>query len=470
MNLSEDLSVVILAAGKSKRMKSEIPKVLHQILGQPILYYILTSVKKLNPKNIFTVIGYGKEPVSNYLKNNFPEVKIITQENQLGTAHAVCMVKKQKEDFGKNILVLAGDIPLVNIETLRELVENRAGSGCSACIVTSLLPDPGGYGRIIKDKKGNIAKIIEDADASAEEKKIREVNTSIYCFEKESLFENIEKINISNIQKEYYLTDIIGILIKNGKKVSCLNAADYQEAIGINDRLQLSELENIMQKRINESLMKNGVTIRNPDSCYIESSVIIDGDVVIEPSCFIKGKTRIGKNSLIGPFCQITDTKVGGGTRINASVILGSDIGKNNNIGPYSYIRPGTVTGDNVKVGAFCEIKKSGIANGSKVPHLSYIGDTEIGAGVNIGASSVTVNYDGFNKRKTIIEDDVFIGSDTMLIAPVRIGKGAIVAAGSVIDQDVPSNSLAIERGKQKNIKNGAIRYKERKKIKNVKE
>ena len=469
MNLSEDLSVVILAAGKGKRMKSEIPKVLHQILGQPIIYYILTSVRKLNPKNIFAVIGYGKELVSDYLKNNFPEIKIITQENQLGTAHAICMVKKQKEDFGKNILVLSGDSPLINIETLRKLVENRASSGSSVCMITALLPDPKGCGRIIKDASGNITKIIEETDASAEEEKICEINSSIYCFETESLFENIEKINTSNIQKEYYLTDIIEIFIKNGKKVNCFNAVDYLEVIGINDRLQLSELENIMQKKINESLMKSGVTIRNPDSCYIESSVIIDGDVVIEPSCFIKGKTRIGKNSVIGPFCQITDTVIGEGTRINASVVLGSDIGNNNNIGPYSYIRPGTVTGDNVKIGAFCEIKKSDIAHGSKVPHLSYIGDTEIGSGVNIGASSVTVNYDGFKKSKTIIEDDVFIGSDTMLIAPVKIGKGAIVAAGSVIYKDVPSNSLAIERGKQKNIKDGASRYRDKRNLKNEK-
>lgn len=275
MNFSNDLSVVILAAGKGKRMNSDIPKVLHQILGQPILYYMLSLVSKLNPKNIFTVVGYGKELVSEYIKNNFPHTKTVTQENQLGTAHAVCMIKRRKgEDFGKNILILPGDSPLVNIETLRKLVENKINSGSAACVITSIVPDPEGYGRIIKYRNENIIKIVEETDVSPEERKICEVNSSIYCFDTKSLFENIENINTKNIQKEYYLTDIIEMLIKNGKKVNCFKTPDYLEVMGINDRLQLSEVENIMQRKINESLMKNGVTIRDSGSCYIESSVV----------------------------------------------------------------------------------------------------------------------------------------------------------------------------------------------------
>lgn len=398
MDLSKDLSVVILAAGKGKRMKSEIPKVLHQMLGQPILYYVLSLADKLNPKNIFTVIGQKKGSVGDYIKNNFPEVKTVIQKDQLGTAHAVSMVKKYKGDFRKNILIMPGDTPLVSTGTLKGLVEYRINSGSSVSLVTSIVPNPKGYGRIIKDGNGNIVKIIEETDTSPGERKICEINSSFYCFDAEALFENIEKIKTQNRQKEYYLTDIVEILVKNGKKVNCFSAPDYLEVISINDRLQLSELENIMQKRINESLMKNGVTIRNPDSCYIESSVVIARDVIIEPSCFIKGNTRIGENSTVGPFCQIADTRIGKGTRINASVVLSSDIGNNNNIGPYSYVRPGTVTGDNVEIGAFCEIKKSDVATGSViscgVPSNSLMTERDEQKYIEDGASRY------INKRK----------------------------------------------------------------------
>ena len=351
MNLSKDLSVIVLAAGKGKRMKSEIPKVMHRILGQPILHYVLSTIRELNPKNIFTVTGYKKELVSDYIKNNFPEVKIAVQENQLGTAHAVYMVKEERDSFGKNTLVLSADTPLVSSGILKKLVENKEKTGSEVSIVTAVVPEPEGYGRIIKDRKGNIARIIEEADAGPEERKISEVNTSIYCFETESLFGNIEKIKTKNVQNEYYLTDIIETLVKNSKKISCLKTPDYMEVMGINNRVQLSGLEGIMQKRVNENFMKNGVTIRNPQSCYIENTVTIEKDVTIETSCIIKGETIIGKNSIIGPFCQITDTVIGKGSRINASVIEGANIGNNNNIGPYSYIKPDTVTKDNAKIG-----------------------------------------------------------------------------------------------------------------------
>ena len=270
-------------------------------------------------------------------------------------------------------------------------------------------------------------------------------------------------MDTKNKQGEYYLTDVIGMFIEKGLKISRLETSDHLETMGINDRYQLSQAEKVMQHRINKGLMESGVTIKDPRSTYIDEMVIIESDTVIEPSSIIRGKTKIGKGSLIGPFSQVSDSEIGKGSIVNASVIIGSKIGINNNIGPNSYIRPLTVTGENVKIGAFCEVKKSEIAHDSKVPHLTYIGDTDIGSGVNIGASTVTVNYDGFFKNRTIIEDNVFIGSDTMLIAPVKIGKGAIVAAGSVVSRDVPPDSMAIERGKQKNIKNGAVKYRKRK-------
>jgi len=351
MNLSKDLSVVVLAAGKGKRMKSQTPKVLHSILGHPMLYYVLSTVRELNPANIFTVAGYKKEEVSSYVKNNFPEVKIVVQENQLGTANAIYTVKENRNSLAKNTIIISADTPLVSLETLKKLVHNKESTDSVVSLVTAVVPDPEGYGRIIKDRKGNIVKIIEEADATPEEKTINEVNTSIYCFETEPLFYYLEKIRSNNVQNEYYLTDIIEMLVKNGEKVSCIRVPDYTEIIGINDRTQLSKVESIMQKRVNENFMKNGVTIKNPGSCYIESTVVIDKDVVIGPSCIIRGVTEIGENSIIGPFCQIIDSVIGEGSRINSSLIEGSNIGKNSNIGPFTYIKHDTVIEDS-------EIKK----------------------------------------------------------------------------------------------------------------
>lgn len=463
MEFSKDLSVVILAAGKGKRMRSETPKVLHKICGRPIIYYILKQILGLEPKNIFVVAGHKKQILKDYLGSEFTSVCTIEQDKQLGTGHAVKMVCDGADDFGHSMLVLSGDSPLITEETLKSLISLRDSEDSAAVILTSITDNPGGYGRIVKNKKGEVMRIVEEADASPSEKKINEVNSSSYCFDTKLLFENINSIDAKNSQGEYYLTDIIETLIKKGHKVATFTVADDNEVKGINDRLQLSEAGKIIRKKINTRLMENGVTIVDPDSAYIEDTVQIACDTIIEPSCFLKGATIIGENCTIGPFSQLTDAVVGRGSMINSSVIIGAEIGAENNIGPNSYIRPHTKTGQRVKIGAFCEIKKSIIDDDSKVPHLSYIGDTEIGKGVNIGASSVTVNYNGFSKSRTIIEDDAFIGSDTMLIAPVRIGRGAIVAAGSVITRDVGENVMAIERAKQKNIRNGAIKYKNRK-------
>jgi bifunctional UDP-N-acetylglucosamine pyrophosphorylase/glucosamine-1-phosphate N-acetyltransferase len=464
MDFSNDLSVIILAAGKGKRMKSETPKVLHKLCGKPMIYYILKQVQSLDPKNIFIVIGHKKEDVRKYIADDFPSVKTVDQDKQAGTAHAVMMAARYFDEMGSNILVLSGDSPLITSQTLRSLTKLRQKEDLSVSILTSIADNPHGYGRIIKDKQGKVLKIVEEKDASQEEKKIDEVNSSIYCFKKDLLVENINDIGTGNSQGEHYLTDIVEMFIDKGEKVETYIAPDHFEASGINDRVQLASAEEILQQRINKAHMENGVTIMNPSSVFIEDTVIIEPDTVVKPSCFLKGETVIGKGAVIGPFSQIMGSKIGSGTIVDNSVIIGANIGPGNNIGPYSYIRPDTVTGHRVKIGAFCEVKKSTIDKGSKVPHLSYVGDTEIGSGVNIGASSVTVNYNGFSKFKTIIEDDVFIGSDTMLIAPVRIGKGAIVAAGSVITRDVAPDAMAIERAKQKNIKKGATKYRNKKK------
>lgn len=466
-NENKNLSAIVLAAGLGKRMNSEIPKVLHQICFKPILYYILKSVSSLNPKNIFVVVGHKGELVRQFLSIDFPEVRVVCQEEQLGTAHAVGVVKKYYNELSDNCLIVPGDIPMILPETMGAVISSTVGQDNenqnSASLLTCVVGDPFGYGRIIRGPGGNILKIVEEKDASDKDKLINEINTSVYCFEKKMLFEYLENISPANSQKEFYLTDIVENLVKSGRQVSGCIAKDSMEAEGVNDRLQLAALEKGMQERINRGLMLCGVTFKDPGTSFIGPEAIIGKDTIIEPSCLIKGNTKIGQNCVIGPFTQIEDSVVGDGTKINKSVIQGAAIGSFNIIGPTSYIRPGTVTGDNVKIGACCEIKKSRISNNSKVPHLSYIGDAQIGSGVNIGAGTITCNYDGFLKNKTIIEDGVFIGSDTMLIAPVKIGKGAITAAGSAIVEDVPDDCLAIERSRQANIENGAVKFREKK-------
>ena len=460
----QNLSVIVLAAGKGKRMKSETPKVLHSICFRPIIYHILKSVAELNPKNVFVVIGHKSEVVEQYLKENFPEFKPVYQKKQLGTAHAVKMAGRYIGSFADNCLVLPGDIPLITAKTLKKVVSLKAGSKYTAAMVTSFYDNPRGYGRIIRDAAGNIAKIVEQSDATQEEKKINEVNSSVYCFDTLHLFKYIDSIDSRNSQKEFYLTDIIKKLADDGNRILGIHVKDTIEVEGINDRKQLARLESVMFEKIVSQFMLQGVTFKDPSTSYIDPDVKIGRDTIIEPGCTITGKTRIGRDCIIGPFAQIDGSTIGNGTMINKSNIQGAEIGVLNNIGPNSFIRPGTVTGKNVKIGACCEIKKSVIGDGSKVPHLSYIGDAEIGRGVNVGAATVTCNYDGFFKNKTVIEDDVFIGSDTMLVAPVRLGRGSITAAGSVISQDVPADGLAIERNRQENIKDGAARFRNKRK------
>ncbi len=459
----KNLSVIILAAGKGKRMKSETPKALHEICFKPIIYYILKSVHGLKPENIFVVVGHKSELLLEYLGQNFKDVKTVLQKEQLGTGHAAKTAGIFLKEFSGNCLIIPGDIPLISTKTLQKLFSHKIKNKSHAAILSSVYEDPSGYGRIIKDENGRIVRIVEETDAAVNEKKIKEVNTSVYCFDTTLLFKHLNRLGSDNAQKEYYLTDVIENLANEGYKVTSVSSEDSSETEGINDRSQLSRLEKKMVSYINKKFMLDGVTFRDPGTSYISPDVKIGKDTVIEPFCIIKGGTSIGKDCIIGPFSQIDSCKIGAGTKINKSVLQEAIIGDQNDIGPTSYIRPGTVTGDKVKIGACCEIKNSVIKSGSKVPHLSYIGDARIDEGVNVGAGTITCNYDGFFKNRTIIEGGVFIGSDTMLVAPVKIGKGAITAAGSVISQDVPPDSLAIERSRQENIEEGSKRFREKK-------
>ena len=417
MDYLKNLNIVVLAAGKGKRMISSTPKVLHNIIDKPMIYYVLKEAIKLNPAKIYVITGYEHEMLENYLAQNFPEVICVYQNIQSGTGHAVSLIKEYYNKEMESLMVLTGDCPLIKSETLKNLAALQKSENYSCTLLSSIMENPFGYGRIVKNGLGEIIKIVEEADATPPEKLIKEINTSIYCFNARALFDNISFLDSNNHQREFYLTDIIEKFAKNYFKTFALLLDDNCEISGVNDRVQLCAVEKLMRKRINEKFLYSGVTITDPDSTFIGIDVEIESDAVIEPFSFLNGKTIVKKSCVIGPFAQITDCEIASGTKINSAVIKNAKIGKNNNIGPFSYIRPGTVTEENVKVGGFCEVKNSIIGSNSKIPHLSYIGDCEIGENVNIGASSVTCNYDGYRKNRTVIGDNVFIGSDNTMLS-----------------------------------------------------
>ncbi len=444
-----DLAVVVLAAGEGTRMKSSLPKVLHKICGRPIISYIINAVQNLNPVKLIIVVGHQKEKVMENLDDG---IEVVAQESQLGTGHAVLVVEQYLSDYEGSVLVLSGDSPLIKSETLLELVRLRENSMATAAILTAKLKDPGGYGRIIRH--GNeIIRIVEEKDATVDEVKNDEVNSGIYCFDNVKLFDFLKDVKNENQQKEYYLTDVIGVIKDNGEKVVSMMVEDEDEILGINSRRQQAKVDEIMRKRINYRLMDEGVTFIDPDLSFVGPDVIVGKDTVIYPLTFLEGKTSIGEGCEIGPSARLVNATIGKDVKIQNSVISESIVGDGASIGPFCSLRKGTEIKKRAKVGTFVEIKKSEVGVNSKVPHLSYIGDATIGDNVNIGAGSITCNYDGIEKHRTIIEDDVFIGSDTMLVAPLRVHKGAMTGAGSTITLDVPAESLAVERSEQRMVK-----------------
>ncbi len=445
-------AVVILAAGEGKRMKSALPKVLHQVCAKPMIDYVLETVRDLRPDKVLIVVGHGADKVRDNLKRE-GSLKFVFQEKQLGTGHAVLKCEKELADFSGTVLVLSGDTPLLSGDTLKSFLELHLKSKAAATLLSANLEGLTGYGRIIRSQMGEVERIIEEKDASKEERNISEVNTGTYCFDKEKLFLALKEVKCENVQKEFYLTDVIEILKRKKEKVAVLLARDEKEVLGVNSRSQLVEVDKILREKINNKWMESGVTIIDPVLTFISPEVLIGKDTIIYPLVFLEGKTTIGENCLIGPSTRLIDVKVGNGSEITYSVAKECEIGDEAKVGPFSYIRPGTKIKNKTKVGTFVEIKKSEIGEGSKVPHLSYIGDALIGKNVNVGAGSITCNFDGVEKHQTIIEDEVFIGSDTMLIAPVKIGKRATTGAGSAISRNVPADSLGLERAEQKNIK-----------------
>lgn len=442
------IAAIILAAGKGTRMKSDLPKVLHKVCGHPMIKHVVTAINKAGVEKSIVVIGHGAELVKDYLGD---QVLYAIQAEQLGTGHAVMQTTGLLHDFQGTLLVLCGDTPLITAETLKDLMAWHKKSDAAVTVMTANMSDPSGYGRIIRNEKGNIEKIIEQKDATTDELEIKETNTGAYCFDCQKLFAALKEIKPVNAQGEYYITDVLAIFNQRGFIAQGLIIKDYQEMMGINNRIQLAEAEKVLRLKVLNKLMLAGVTIIDPESTYIHSEVQIAADTVIYPQTYIEGNSVIGSNCFIGPMSRLVDVNIGDNVQVQNSVILESKIGFGSSIGPFAYLRPGTEIGENAKVGDFVEIKKSIIGNGSKVPHLTYIGDSLIGEKVNIGAGTITCNYDGKNKWLTTINDGAFIGSNTNLVAPVKVGSNAVIAAGSTITKDVPAEALGVARNKQSN-------------------
>jgi bifunctional UDP-N-acetylglucosamine pyrophosphorylase/glucosamine-1-phosphate N-acetyltransferase len=470
--MAKDLEVIILAAGLGTRMKSATIKILHRAAGRPIIDYVLdlaTEVGTAAPP--IMVIGHQRDLVQQTVGER---ARYAVQDQQLGTGHAVLQAAEILERGGakgKRILILSGDVPLTRAETLRGLVDEHERSGNALTLLTMKLDDPAMYGRIIRGADGSVMRIVEAKDASDDEKRIKEVNAGIYVFNGEHLFDNLRGLSNSNAQGEYYLTDLLGTLRKAGQRVGAVVVGDPVEALGVNSRADLAQVDAEIQRRVVERLMKEGVTFRNPATVVIDSTVKIGPDTVVYPFVTLEGSTVIGKDCVIEPGVHLISTRVGDNVHVKTGTVADdADIGDEAAVGPYAHLRPGSKLGREVKVGNFVETKKAVFGDGAKASHLSYIGDAEIGADVNIGAGTITCNYDGVNKHKTILEDGVFIGSDTQLVAPVRVGKGAYVGAGSTITKDVPADSLALSRTPQRVVEGWATKRREELKAKKKKQ
>ena len=451
------ISVLVLAAGKGTRMKSDLPKVLHKVLGKSLLAHALDTLSFI--ENQYVVVGHESDMVINSLPSS---TKHVLQQDQLGTGHAVATVVNGElflENKSKFTLVVPGDVPAIDAKDIQNLINEVKNKPSSVGFLTSLVENPYGYGRVITNNEE--IRIVEEKDCNDDERKINEINSGIYCFNTDFLIDNIDSLDTKNAQGEFYLTDLIGIA-NNQKQDIVIVQVDEHSIKGINSMSQLNEVEDIMQKKLIEDFMEQGVYFQDPTSTYIDSEVTISSGTKILANTHLTGKTSIDADCVIGPNAQINDSSIGKNSKVVNSVIDQSTIQENGNIGPFAHIRPGSELGEGVKVGSFAETKKSKIGKGSKVPHLAYVGDAELGENVNFSAGAITVNYDGKEKHKTEIKDGAFIGSDVMLVAPVTIGEESMIGAGSVITKDVPSKALGIERNNQKNVEGYVDRKKKK--------
>ena len=444
-----EAAAIVLAAGAGTRMKSKKPKVAHEILGKPLVRWVVDAAREAGLARVVSVVGHEREQVIPLVE---ADTDVVVQEERNGTAGAVAVCADALADFDGSLVVLSGDCPLITAGTIAELVRVREEAGAAVVVLTMEPDDPFGYGRIVRDPQGGVARIVEQKDAAPEEAAIRECNSGFYCFDARALFEALQQVGNDNAQGEFYLTDVLEICRRAGRAVLALPCADAAECLGVNSRIQLAEATKHLQRRINAAHLAAGVTMTDPDQVWIGPDVVIEQDVELLPQTFLMGSTSVGEDSVIGPNSRLTDTVVGRGCVIDETVAVEARIDDGASCGPRAYLRPAAHLCEGAKAGTHVEIKKSTVGKGSKVPHLSYIGDTTIGEDVNVGAGSITCNYDGKKKWPTVIGDGAFVGSDTMMVAPVSIGAGAIVGAGSCITKDVAPDALALTRPEQREI------------------
>ncbi|MDH6127882.1 bifunctional UDP-N-acetylglucosamine diphosphorylase/glucosamine-1-phosphate N-acetyltransferase GlmU [Kitasatospora sp. GP82] len=458
MSANNPAAVIVLAAGGGTRMKSKrLPKVLHEICGRSLVGHAVAAAQELTPSQLVVVVGHMRELVQQHLAEQYPDARTAVQLEQNGTGHAVRTALESLSADGieldGTVVVTTGDAPLLTAATLAALVEAHAEQGNGVTVLTAVVPDAFGYGRILRSESdGAVAAIVEEKDATEAQRAIDEINSGVFAFDAKLLVEALGRLNTNNSQGEEYLTDTLGILRAAGHRVGAVVAGDFRDILGINDRVQLAEARRILNARLVERAMRAGVTVVDPASTWFDVQVTYEPDAVVLPNTQLHGTTHLGEGSEVGPNCTLTDTLVGADAHVSNATTFGAEIGELASVGPYAYLRPGTKLARKAKAGTYVEIKNSEVGEGSKVPHLSYIGDTTIGEGSNIGAASVTVNYDGVNKHRTTIGSHCRTGSDNMFIAPVTVGDGAYTAAGSVIISDVPAGALGVSRAQQRNI------------------
>ncbi|WP_341483601.1 bifunctional UDP-N-acetylglucosamine diphosphorylase/glucosamine-1-phosphate N-acetyltransferase GlmU [Streptomyces endophytica] len=463
MSANRPAAVVVLAAGEGTRMKSATPKVLHALCGRSLVGHVVAASRELDPEHLVVVVGHAREQVRAHLSEVDPEVRTAVQHEQLGTGHAVRMALDELSNSGVvldgTVIVVCGDTPLLTGETLQRLAETHAADGNAVTVLSAEVPDATGYGRIVRDAaSGAVTAIVEHKDASEAQRAVREINSGVFAFDARLLVDALGKVRTDNSQGEEYLTDVLGIVREAGHRVGAAVAVDHREILGINNRVQLAEARRLLNERLLERAMLAGVTVVDPASTSVDVSVSFEQDVTVHPGTQLLGATHVASGAEVGPHSRLTDTSVGEGAVVSFTVAEGARIGVGANVGPYAYLRPGTDLGPRSKAGAYVEMKNASVGEGTKVPHLSYVGDATIGEFTNIGAASVFVNYDGEAKHHTTVGSHCRTGSDNMFVAPVTIGDGAYTAAGSVITKDVPPGSLAVARGQQRNIEGWVAR------------